>query len=72
MAHARRKRLQSASDGSPRHSAILLPGAIVQFAYGLFVAKSNEVWAALLLGLSSVVRLAFYLIISLNSRFRQP
>ena len=68
---ARRKRLQSASGGSAAALwPLLLAGAIVLFAFhGLFVAKSTEVWAALLLGLSSVVGLAFYLIFSLDSPF---
>jgi hypothetical protein len=68
---ARRKRLQSASGGSAAALwPLLMAGAVVLFAFhGLFVAKSTEVWAALLLGLSSVVGLAFYLIFSLDSPF---
>jgi hypothetical protein len=68
---ARRKRLQSAGGGSAAALwPLLLAGAIVLFAFhGLFVARSIEVWSALLLGLSSVVGLAFYLIFSLDSPF---
>lgn len=68
---ARRERLQSASGGNAAALwPLLIAGAIVLFAFhGLFVAKSTEVWAALLLGLSSVVGLAFYLIFSLDSPF---
>ena len=68
---ARRKRLQSATGGSAAALwPLLLAGAIVLFAFhGLFVARSTEVWSALLLGLSSVVGLAFYLIFSLDSPF---
>ena len=68
---SRRKRLQSAGGGSAAALwPLLLAGALVLFAFhGLFVAKSTEVWVALLLGLSSVVGLAFYLIFSLDSPF---
>ena len=68
---ARRKRLQSASGGSAAALwPLLIAGALVLFAFhGLLVARSTEVWAALLLGLSSVVGLAFYLIFSLDSPF---
>jgi hypothetical protein len=42
----------------------------VLFAFhGLFVAKSFEVGTALLLGISTVVGIAFYLIFSLDSPF---
>jgi hypothetical protein len=68
---ARRERLQSATGGSARALwPLLIAGAIVMFSFhGLFVAKSAEVWAALLLGLSLAVGLAFYLIFSLDSPF---
>lgn len=68
---ARRERLQSASGGNAAALwPLLIAGALVLFAFhGLFVAKSTEVWAALLLGLSAVVGLAFYLIFSLDSPF---
>jgi uncharacterized protein (DUF983 family) len=68
---ARRERLQSASGGSAAALwPLLIAGAIVLFAFhGLFVAKAAEVWAALLLGLSLVVGLSFYLIFSLDSPF---
>jgi Protein of unknown function (DUF4239) len=68
---ARRKRLQSAGGSSAAALwPLLIGGAFVLFAFhGLFAAKSNEVWAALLLGLSAVVGLAFYLIFSLDSPF---
>ncbi len=68
---ARRERLQSASGGSAGALwPLLIAGAIVMFAFhGLFVTRAVEVWAALLLGLSSVVGLAFYLIFSLDSPF---
>ncbi len=68
---ARRERLQSAGGG---HVAALWPllmaGAMVLFAFhGLFIVQSPEVWVALLLGLSLVVGLSFYLIFSLDSPF---
>jgi hypothetical protein len=68
---ARRERLQSASGGNAAALwPLLIAGALVLFAFhGLFVAKSIEVWATLLLGLSSVVGLSFYLIFSLDSPF---
>lgn len=68
---ARRERLQSASGGNATALwPLLISGALVLFAFhGLFVAKSTEVWAALLLGISSVVGLSFYLIFSLDSPF---
>jgi hypothetical protein len=68
---ARRKRLQSARGGNARPLwPLLIAGAFVLFAcHGLFVTKSTEVWAALLLGVSSVVGLSFYLIFSLDSPF---
>lgn len=69
--NARRERLQSASGGNAEALwPLLLAGALVLFAFhGLFAAKSTEVWAAHLLGLSSVVGLSFYLIFSLDSPF---
>ena len=68
---ARRKRLQSARGGNASPLwPLLISGALVLFAFhGLFVAKSTEVWAALLLGLSWVLGLSFYLIFSLDSPF---
>jgi hypothetical protein len=68
---ARRKRLQSArGDNAAALWPLLINGALVLFAcHGLFVAKSTEVWTVLLLGLSSVVGLSFYLIFSLDSPF---
>jgi hypothetical protein len=68
---ARRRRLQSAGGGyAAALWPLLIAGALVLFAFhGLFVAKSFAVWAALLLGLSAVVGLAFYLIYSLDSPF---
>ncbi len=68
---ARRKRLQSARGGGATALwPLLIAGALVLFAFhGLLVARSTEVWAALLLGLSAVVGLAFYLIFSLDSPF---
>ena len=68
---ARRKRLQSVGGGSAAALwPLLIAGGVVLFAFhGLFVARSTEVWAALLLGLSAVVGLAFYLIFSLDSPF---
>lgn len=67
----RRKRLQSAAGGSAAALwPLLIAGALVLFAFhGLLVARSPEVWTALLLGLSSVVGLSFYLIFSLDSPF---
>ena len=68
---ARRKRLQSASGGSAAAIwPLLLVGALILFAFhGLFAARSAAVWTALLLGLSALVGLAFYLIFSLDSPF---
>ena len=68
---ARRQRLQSASGGvAAAIWPLLLAGALVLFAFhGLFAAKSAAVWRGLLLGLSTVVGLAFYLIFSLDSPF---
>jgi hypothetical protein len=68
---ARRKRLQSARGNNAKALwPLLISGALVLFAFhGLFVAKSAEVWAALLLGLSCVVGLSFALIFSLDSPF---
>jgi len=68
---ARRKRLQSASGGvAGAIWPLLLAGALVLFAFhGLFVARSAAVWTGLLLGLSVVVGLAFYLVFSLDSPF---
>ena len=68
---ARRKRLQSASGGiAAAIWPLLLAGALILFAFhGLFVARSAAVWTGLLLGLSVVVGLAFYLIFSLDSPF---
>lgn len=68
---ARRERLQSAGGGNVAALwPLLIAGAMVLFAlHGLFVAQSSEVWTALLLGLSLVVGLSFYLIFSLDSPF---
>jgi hypothetical protein len=68
---ARRLRLQSAGGGNAATLwPLLITGALVLFGFhGLFVAHSPAVWTALLLGLSIVVGLAFYLILSLNSPF---
>lgn len=68
---ARRERLQSAIGGNAAALwPLLIAGAIVLFAlHGLFVAKATEVWGALLLGLSLVVGISFYLIFSLDSPF---
>jgi hypothetical protein len=68
---ARRKRLQIASGGvAAAIWPLLVAGALVLFAFhGLFVARSAAVWTGLLLGLSAVVGLAFYLIFSLDSPF---
>lgn len=68
---ARRKRLQSAKgDNAAALWPLLISGALVLFAFhGLFVAKSTEVWAVLLLGLSWVLGLSFNLIFSLDSPF---
>jgi hypothetical protein len=68
---ARRKRLQSAIGGNAAAIwPLLISGALVLFAfYGLFVAKSTEVWAALLIGLSLVVGISFALIFSLDHPF---
>jgi hypothetical protein len=68
---ARRERLQSARGGDAAPVwPLLIMGALVLFAFhGLFVARSIAVWAAVLLGLSAVVGLSFYLIFSLDSPF---
>jgi len=68
---ARRERIQGASGGNAAALwPLLIAGAMVLFAFhGLFAAKSTEVWAALLLGTSLVVGLAFYLIFALDSPF---
>ena len=68
---ARRERLQSARGGNAAALwPLLIAGAIVLFAFhGLFVANATEVWAALLLGLSLVVGISFYLVFSLDSPF---
>jgi len=68
---ARRERLQSAKGGNAAALwPLLIAGAVVLFAlHGLFAAKAYEVWVALLLGLSLVVGLSFYLIFSLDSPF---
>ena len=68
---ARRNRLQSANGGYAEALwPLLIGGSLVLFAFhGLIVAKSLEVWGALLLGLSLVVGLSFYLIFSLDSPF---
>jgi uncharacterized membrane protein YraQ (UPF0718 family) len=68
---ARRERLQSAKGGNAAPVwPLLVIGALVLFAFhGLFDAKSIEVWAVALLGLSAVVGLSFYLIFSLDSPF---
>jgi hypothetical protein len=68
---ARRDRHQSAGGGNVTALwPLLLFGAIVLFAFhGLFVAQSFAIWVALLLGVSLVVGLAFYLIFSLDSPF---
>ncbi len=68
---ARRERLQSAGGGNASPLwPLLITGALVFFAFhGLFVAKSMQVWVAVLLGISLVVGLSFYLIFSLDSPF---
>jgi hypothetical protein len=68
---ARRNRLRSAEGNTAGALwGLLIAGAIVLFAFhGLFVTHAWAVWAALLLGFSSVVGLAFYLIFSLDSPF---
>ncbi len=68
---ARRERLESARGGSASALwPLLIAGAVVLFAFnGLFVTGAPPVWTALLLGFSSVVGLAFYLIFSLESPF---
>jgi hypothetical protein len=68
---ARRARLQSAKGGNAAPVwPLLIIGALVLFAFhGLFDARSIEVWVVVLLGLSAVVGLSFYLIFSLDSPF---
>lgn len=68
---ARRNRLRGArGDTAGALWGLLIAGAFVLFAFhGLFVAHAWAVWAVLLLGLSLIVGLAFYLIFSLDSPF---
>ncbi len=68
---ARRNRLRSAEGNTAGAlGGLLIAGAFVLFAFhGLFVTHAWAVWAALLLGFSSVVGLSFYLIFSLDSPF---
>lgn len=68
---ARRNRLRSARGNTAGALwGLLMAGAFVLFAFhGLFVTHIWAVWAALLLGFSFVVGLAFYLIFSLDSPF---
>jgi hypothetical protein len=68
---ARRARLQSAKGGNAAPVwPLLIIGAMVLFAFhGLFEARSLEIWVVVLLGLSAVVGLSFYLIFSLDTPF---
>lgn len=68
---ARRTRLMLAQGDSARALwPLLISGALVLFAFhGLFTASSTFVWSALLLGLSFIIGLAFYLIFSLDCPF---
>lgn len=68
---ARRNRLRSAEGNTAGALwGLLIAGACVLFAFhGLFVTHHWAVWAALLLGFSFVIGLAFYLIFSLDSPF---
>lgn len=68
---ARRNRLRSAEgDTAGALWWLLIVGAFVLFAFhGLFVAHSWLAWSILLLGLSLIIGLAFYLIFSLDSPF---
>ncbi|HZP62373.1 MAG TPA: hypothetical protein VFB28_03075 [Terriglobales bacterium] len=68
---ARRKRLQSAR-GTTAAALwnLLIVGALFLFSFhGLFVTHDALVWFLLLLGLSSVTGLAFFLIFSLDAPF---
>ena len=68
---ARRNRLRSArGDTAKALWGLLITGAFVLFAFhGMFVTHIWAVWAGLLLGLSLIVGLSFYLIFSLDSPF---
>ncbi len=68
---ARRKRLQSARGNTAAALwKLLIVGALFLFAFhGLFVTHDAVVWFLLLLGLSSVTGLAFFLIFSLDVPF---
>jgi hypothetical protein len=68
---ARRGRLRSAEGNTAGALwGLLIAGAFVLFAFhGMFVTHAWAVWAALLLGFSFVLGLAFYLIFSLDSPF---
>ncbi len=68
---ARRDRLRSAKGNTASALwGLLIAGAFVLFAFhGMFVTHVWAVWAGLMLGFSLIVRLAFYLIFSLDSPF---
>jgi len=68
---ARRNRLRSArGDTAKALWGLLIAGACVLFAFhGMFVTHVWAVWTGLLLGLSLIVGLSFYLIFSLDSPF---
>lgn len=68
---ARRTRLLIARGNSAKALwPLLITGAFVLFAFhGLFVAKTLGIWIALLLGLSFVVGLTFYLIFTIDCPF---
>ncbi len=68
---ARRSRLRSAKGNTAGALwGLLIAGGFVLFAFhGMFVTHVWTVWAVLLLGLSFVLGLAFYLIFSLDSPF---
>lgn len=68
---ARRARLMIARGNCAKAMwPLLFTGACVLFLFhGLFVAKTLGIWAILLLGVSSVIGLTFYLIFTLDSPF---
>jgi hypothetical protein len=68
---SRRTRILRAEGNSAKALwPLLTTGALLLFGFhGLFVAKTVEIWVALLTGLSLLVGLAFYLIFSLDCPF---
>lgn len=68
---ARRSRLLIARGNSARSLwSLLLMGACVLFSiHGVFVADTMGIWATLLVGISAVIGLTFYLIFTLDCPF---